>query len=135
MRYWVIILLIFAGFISCTGNSAVSSKLSGADSLVINFYAPQSDSVVKTVYTAEEAAIRRLTEFVSAKETELYKCGYDGNLLFYEKGKLASDVAFKYSDPACRHFVLDIKGRLTSTKMSNEAADLLNSLYEGKNTY
>ncbi len=129
---FIITLLFFA---SCSQNSAVSKKLSGCDSLVVNFYAAQSDSVTRSVATAEKKAIRRLAEFVSAKETEQFKCGYDGSLHFFEKGKMVSDVSFKFSDEGCRHFLLDVEGKLSSTKMSNEAADFLKSLAEGKDIY
>jgi len=113
---------------ACGGNQDVSGKLRGSDSLVINFYAPGSETVTESMTTTEEAAIRRLTEFISAKETEVFKCGYDGNLLFFEKGKPVSDVSFKFSDESCRHFVMDIKGQLVATKMSNQAADFLADL-------
>ena len=133
MRTYILIFLVFS-LISC-GNSEVSQKLSGSDSLVINFYATGSDSILKTVATSEKTAIRRLTEFISSKETEIFKCGYDGNLLFFEKGKPVSDVSFKYKDESCRHFLIDVKGKLVSTKMNNEAADFLKGLDEGQNTY
>ena len=124
----ILILFIIFCVAACSGNTDVSGKLSGSDSLIINFYAPGSETVAETMTTTEEAAIRRLTEFISAKETELFKCGYDGNLLFFEKGKPVSDVSFKFSNEACRHFVLDIKGKLVATKMSNQAADFLSDL-------
>ena len=126
MRFLILFLTVL--FAACSGNTDVSGKLSGSDSLIINFYVPGSETVAETMNTTEEAAIRRLTEFISAKQTELYKCGYDGNLLFFEKGKPVSDVSFKFSDESCRHFVMDIKGELVATKMSNQAADFLNDL-------
>ncbi len=131
----VVLILSLAYLCSCSGNQEVSGKLSGSDSLVINFYATQSETIVNTVSTTEKSAIRRLSEFVSAKETGIFKCGYDGTLLFYEKGKLVSDVSFQYRDASCRHFLLDIKGELKSTRMSNEAADFLKGLAEGKDSY
>lgn len=113
----------------------MSSKLSGADSVIINFYEPGTETIGRTVTTTEKNAIKRLTEFISGKEAELFKCGYDGNILFFEKEKPASDVSFKFSDESCRHFLLDVKGELVSTIMSNEAADFLRSLMEGRKTY
>lgn len=129
----VIVIVWLVG--SCSGNSDVSKKLSGCDSLVVNFYAPQSDSIVKSVAATEKKAIQRLSDFVSAKETELFKCGYDGSLHFFEKGKMVSDVSFKYANDSCRHFLLDVKGELIATKMSQEAADFLKSLSGGKEVY
>ena len=119
---------------SCSENSEVTKKLSGCDSLVINFFAPGSDMISKSVATADKKAINRVSEFVSAKETEAFKCGYSGSLHFYERGKMVSDVSFSYSE-GCRHFLLDVKGKLTSTTMSNEAADFLKGLAEGKDSY
>ncbi len=130
----VTITAIIFCFSSCSENSDVTKKLSGCDSLVINFFEPQSDIISKSVATADEKAINRVSEFVSAKETEAYKCGYSGSLHFYERGKMVSDVSFNYSE-GCRHFLLDVKGKLTSTMMSNEAADFLKGLAEGKDSY
>ncbi len=129
----------FAAFIliilaSCTP-SATTKKLSGSDSLVIHFTAPNSDAIIRSVATTEKKAINRIIDFVDAKPVEEFKCGYDGNILFYEKGNIVSDVSFKYSDPACRHFLLATDKKLTSTKMSEEAADFLESLSEGRTWY
>jgi hypothetical protein len=132
----ILFALLPAAFLSaCSGNSPVSKKLSGSDSLVVNFFAPNSDEILKTVVTGEKKAVNRLSEFVSNKETVLFKCGYDGELLFFEKGKQVSNVSFKYSIDSCRHFLLDVEGKLTATKMSNEAADFLESLSKGEGTY
>jgi len=132
-----IILLLFLSsfiFLSC-GSSSLSRKLKGSDSLVINFNYPNTDSVVQTVNTTERKAIRRLLQFVDSKETEQYKCGYDGTMTFFIQGKLVLPVVFKYSEEDCRHFLFDEDNKLRSTKMSNEAADFLKSLAEGKNWY
>jgi len=102
---------------------------------VISFNYPNTDSVVQTVNTTERKAIRRLLQFVDSKETEQYKCGYDGTMTFFIQGKLVLPVVFKYSEEGCRHFLLDDDNKLRSTKMSNEAADFLKSLAEGRNWY
>ena len=134
MRF-LILFIITSSIVACSGNSEVSTKLSGSDSIIINFYTPGTENIAKSVNTAEKKAINRISEFIAAKETELFKCGYDGNILFFEKGKQVSDVSFKYSDEACRHFLLDVKGELVATKMSNESSDFLKSLSRGDSTY
>jgi hypothetical protein len=121
-------------FISC-GVSEVNQKLRGADSVIVNFYEKGGPTISKSVATTDESAISRLTEFISTKKTELYKCGSDGNILFFEKGKQVSDVGFLFTQEDCRHFLMDIKGELTSTKMTREGADFLQSLRDGRNTY
>jgi hypothetical protein len=113
----------------------VNKQLSGSDSLVINFTVMPSDSVIKSVSTNDAKAIEKLSRFVDSKSSEEFKCGYNGHLLFYSKGKLLSNVSFNYADEGCYHFILATDGKLTSTAMSNEAADFLKSLEEGKNWY
>lgn len=121
---------------SCGGSgSAVSKQLSGSDSLVINFNTPQSNTIAKTMNTTEDKAIKKLIRFTDGKPAEAYKCGYDGNLMFYKKGTLVGDVSFNYSGDGCHHFMMSIKDDLTPTTMSNEAADFLKSLGEGKGWY
>ncbi len=121
---------------SCGGSgSAISKQLSGSDSLVINFNTPQSNTIAKTMSTTDDKAIQKLIRFTDGKAGEAYKCGYDGNLMFYKKGNLVGDVSFNYSGDGCHHFIMSIKDELTSTTMSNEAADFLKSLGEGKGRY
>ena len=121
-------------FSSCT-DSPISKKLSGSDSLVINFKEQINDSVTKTVTTIERNAIRKLIRFVDARSAEEYKCGYDGNLTFYVDGGAILPVVFKYKEADCRHFLFELDGKLMSTKMSKEAADFLGSLEIGSNQY
>ncbi len=121
--------------ISCSSKSAISKKLNGSDSLVINFNTPQTNNIEKTVTTTERNAIKKLTQYVDSKTAEAYKCGYDGNLLFYKQGPLVGDISFNYSGEGCHHFIQLIDDKLTPTAMSNEAADFLKSLAEGKGWY
>jgi hypothetical protein len=116
-------------------NSALAKKLSGSDSLVISFKEPNGGSVIKTVSTTENKAIHKLIDFIDAKPTEEFKCGYDGNLIFFSKGEILLPVIFKYKDKDCRHFLFELDGKLVSTKMNNEAADFLESLEQGKTFY
>jgi hypothetical protein len=129
----LVLVLGIAIFSSCAGDSP--GHLSGSDSLVINFNEPQSNNIEKTVITTEENAINKLARFTSGDSATEYKCGYDGNLQFYKNGELTGDVSFNYSGENCRHFIQLKEGKLTSTKMSNEAADFLKSLREGKSWY
>lgn len=133
-------ILLFAGivmlFCSCGGpGSVISTQLSGSDSLVIHFNKLPTYNIDKTVTTTENTAIKKLINYVDSKLAEAYKCGYDGNLLFYKKGILQGDVSFNYSEEGCHHFIMDVDGKLNPTTMSNEAASFLKSLAEGKSWY
>jgi hypothetical protein len=132
----ILLLATVIALASCGGaGSLVSNQLSGSDSLVIIFNTPQTNYIAKTVTTTQRKAIKKLSSYVDGKSTEAYKCGYDGNLLFYKKGTLNGDAAFNYSGDGCHHFIMQVKDELVSTAMSNEAADFLKSLAEGKDWY
>jgi hypothetical protein len=132
----VIFISTLVVLLSCGGSgSAVSRQLAGSDSLVINFNTPQSNTIEKTVTTADRTAIKKLIHYVDGKASAAFKCGYDGNLLFYKDGVLTGDVSFNYSGDGCHHFMMLLNDQLTPTTMSNEAADFLRSLAEGKGWY
>ena len=85
--------------------------------------------------TTETKAIKKLVHYVDGKAAKVYKCGYDGNLMFYKKGILLGDMSFNYSVDSCHHFLQLVDDKLNPTAMSNEAADFLRGLAEGKNWY
>ena len=134
MRVMLFVIIII--FAACGGSgSAINKQLSGSDSLVINFNNPQSTTLNKTVTTTEKTAIKKLINYVDSKTSEAYKCGYDGSMLYYKKGILTGDVSFNYSGDGCHHFISDVDGKFIPTTMSNEAANFLKSLAEGKSWY
>ena len=134
MRYLLVLACLILLY-SCN-RSAISKEISGSDSLVINFNEPNSNNIIaKTVATTESSAIRRFSQLLNGKKTELFKCGYDGNMMFFAKGQKKADIAFKFSEEVCRHFIYESNGKLTALHMSHEAVDLLKSLSEGKTWY
>jgi hypothetical protein len=121
---------------SCSGSGyGVNKQLEGADSLVITFNAPNSDSIIKTVSTTEVKAIEKLSGFLKGSQTEQFKCGYDGNLVFYKQGKELLPVIFKYNEEGCRHFLFEIDNKVVSTKMSTEGESFFKSLLDQKGWY
>jgi hypothetical protein len=133
MRSLFICFIIFA-FASCK-QSAIKQSFSSADSLVIHFKDEQAGVITKTVQSAESKAINRMIEFMDAKETELYKCGYDGKMFFYKKGQKVNEVDFKMKNDSCNHFAFLLNGKLISTKMSGEAVDFFDALEKGLPIY
>jgi len=122
-------------FLTSCGGTAVTKKLSASDSLVITFNAPNSDSVTNMINTTEKKAIRKLATLLDGKKAAEYKCGFDGNMIFYSKGQVLMPVVFKYTEADCRHFVFEMDNKTMSSTMSAEAASLLKSLAEGKSWY
>ena len=133
MKSYLLIVLVIL-FCSCN-QSAIKQNFSSADSLVIHFKDEQAGVVTKTVQTAESKAINRMIDFIDAKETEQFNCGYDGKMFFYNKGQKIQEVDFKMKNDSCNHFFFLLNENKVSTKMSGEAIDFLNALEQGMPTY
>jgi len=133
MKYLISIATII--FLASCSGSVISKKLAASDSLVITFNYPNSDSIINTFSTTESKAIQKMIGFTDGKKTEQFKCGYDGNMIFFSKGEILLPVVFKYSEEGCRHFLFDLDNKVMSTEMSKEAVDFLKSLAEGKTWY
>ena len=133
MKSYLVIVLVLL-FCSCN-QSAVKQSFSSADSLVIHFKDEQAGVVTKTVQTAESKAINRMIDFIDAKETEQFNCGYDGKMFFYNKGQKMQEVDFKMKNDSCNHFFFLLNEIRMSTKMSGEAIDFLNALEQGMPIY
>ncbi len=133
MRNFLFFILLIS-FCSCQ-QSAIKQSFSSSDSLVIHFKDEQAGVVTKTVQTTESNAMNRLIEFIDSKETEQFKCGFDGKMFFYHKGEKIQEVDFKMKNDSCNHFAFLLNGKLMSTKMNNEAVDFLDALEKGLPTY
>ena len=133
MKSYLLIVLVIL-LCSCK-QSAIKQSFSSADSLVIHFKDEQAGVVTKTVQTAESKAINRMIDFIDAKETEQFNCGYDGKMFFYNKGQKIQEVDFKMKNDSCNHFFFLLNENRMSTKMSGEAIDFLNALEQGMPTY
>ena len=130
-----IILFIFLIFFYSCKQSAIKQNFSTADSLVIHFKDEQAGAVTKTVQTTESNAMKRMIDFIDAKETEQFKCGYDGKMFFYHEGQKIQEVDFKMKDESCNHFSFLLNGKLMSTKINSEAVDFLDALEKGMPYY
>lgn len=129
-------LIIISGFLFCScKQSEIKQSFSSADSLVVHFKNEQAGEITRTVQTADAKAIRRMIEFIDKKETELFKCGYDGKMFFYSKEQPVQEVDFKMKNDTCNHFAFLLNGKLMSTKMSDEAIDFLDALEKGMPYY
>lgn len=113
--------------VSCS-NSPLVSHLEDSDSLVVKFNQRDDSLETRATSTTEIHAIQTMLQFTDGEETQQFKCGNDGNILFYKKSRLAADISFNFSVDDCHHFLHQVNGKLVATKMSNEAVDFLISL-------
>jgi predicted HD phosphohydrolase len=126
MKQMLLFVLAFLLF-SC-GNSPLVRNLENSDKLVVQFNQRGDSLSSRATITTEGYAIQTMLQFADGNETELFKCGYDGNILFYKKGVLAADISFNFLNDGCHHFLHNVNGKLVATKMSNEAVDFLLAL-------
>ena len=134
MKCYLILLLPFFIFFSCTP-SPIEKSFSGTDSVVIFFKNETAGIITKTVQTTEKNAISRIVDFIDKDKTQLFDCGYDGKIYFFDSGKKIQEVDFKVKDKTCNHFAFLLNNRLVSTKMSFEAIDFLTALEKGELFY
>ncbi len=133
MRKWAAFLSLCVFTAGC-GSSGITKQLAIADSLTITFNHNRTDSVSNTVHTADKNAIRKIAGFLDKGDSTGFKCGFDGNMVFFSKGKQLLPVVFSYSED-CRYFLYDWENKVRAVKMNNEAVDFLKSLADGKNWY
>lgn len=120
--------LISVIFLISCGHSQLVSHLEGSDSVSVIFKQPATGEVIKIVGTSGHYAIQDLLTYTGSKETARFKCGYDGDILFFKKGVQAGEVYFNYTTNGCHHFVIMKDGKATATEMSNQATDFLKQL-------
>lgn len=120
--------------LSSCSQSALRSKLSDADEVVIIFNDTDSTKG-KTVGAAMPGAVNRMIDFIDTKEAKNVSVTFDGKILFNKGGKKIQEVRFAYKDPNYRNFFFKLDDKQYYTEMSNEAANFLTALASGKEIY
>ncbi|HRX93298.1 MAG TPA: hypothetical protein P5158_04245 [Chitinophagaceae bacterium] len=134
MRFSLFVFILLFVTASCN-RSALDKHLAGCDSLVITFNYPDTDSVINSISTTDTKAIQKLKQYIDGKKDTARQCGFDGNMIFFRDQQQVLPVVFKYSNESCRQFLYEINSAVSSYSMSNEAADFLSSLVEGRSWY
>lgn len=134
MRAILFLAVLGVYFSSCSPKSPIAKQLAGADSLVITFNVPGTDSVQNLVSTTDTRAIAKLAGYLGGKEQTKPDCGFGGNMLFFKGGQQVLPVVFQ-STKDCGYFMYEMENKLRYTKVGGEAGKFLKSLNEGKNWY
>ena len=121
--------------IACTQKSEFARRLSGSDSLVIQFNKLHTNSIEKSVNTTSKTAIHKMASFLNTQKVQTRSCYFNGNIIFYNKKNRVADIVFNNAKKECWQFTFELNGALTSRAMRQEAADFLKSLAEGKSSY
>lgn len=131
----MLLLLVAIVGASCV-NSELKKQFGKADDLTIYFYTREgTDSVYKIVHTTDEKAITKLLDFIDKKNGIDKSCSYNGKIKLSKGTSELGILSFNTNNPACRVFSFAINGRQNTVTMSNEAADFLIALREGRGFY
>jgi hypothetical protein len=128
------ILLYFLSivFISSCKQSPVAEALSDSNRLVIHFI--DQGNTVKTVSTEDKAAIKKMIYALDKGEAKSTDCELNGKMIFYYNETELQQINFN-SEPDCRYYSFYFNNKQSSSGMTNETANFLQSVKEGLDFY
>jgi hypothetical protein len=121
------ILLILMFVLTSCGDSikpGLDKQVSNTDSIKIYFLSQKDNTTQKVVTLKDKNEIESIIASITDDKAEQFKCGYTGQMEFYEKGKIILSPEFN-SNPECAHYVFRYKDKMYHKKMGNEGQDLL----------
>lgn len=117
---------------SCESNE-ITNELVQSDSINIQFANSPTHSM-----STDKDAIKKLAGFIGRKEKTLpLECEIkpSGMIFFYLDGRSKHEVTFTDLSQKCRYFITKLNDKTVYTVVSNEAADFLAAIRDGKSTY
>lgn len=116
-------------------NTKLKERITASDSAVINFYKGDGgmDTVTSVKIIRDKKILEQLTNLIPAKKTSLLNnCGYDGSLHFFKNNLVVQDIDFRMNNDkeGCSQFSFSLDGEKGATKLSAEAARLLNTQWK-----
>ena len=127
--FFLVCIIIFS---ACNNsNEKIKERVTNSDSVAINYFKGDGsmDTVVAVKIIRDKKTINKLATLIGAKNSSgNMKCGYDGSLHFFKINRVIQDIDFKMNDANCMHFSFSQEGKLTATRLSPEAKQLLESL-------
>jgi len=132
MKKSLVLLSVVIALAACNNsNEKIKERITGSDSVAINYFKGDGsiDTVIAVKIIRDTKTINELATLIAAKKSSgNFKCGYDGSLHFFKMSRVIQDVNFKMNDANCLHFSFPQEGKITATRLSPEAKQLLESL-------
>ena len=130
MKVKLIALFSLSLLLSSCGDSikdGLDKQILGTDSIKIYFLSEKDNTTQKVVTISDNNEIENIIASISDEKSEQYKCGYSGQMDFYEKGRIILSPEFN-SNPDCAHYVFRYKDKMYHKKMSNEGQKFLSGI-------
>ncbi|MFI5172616.1 MAG: hypothetical protein ACHQFW_09505 [Chitinophagales bacterium] len=118
-------------FFRCEKVTEITELVKNTEKIQITFY---NDSLPDTyIEITDKSEIRKFDNYISTKETPVFKCGYDGQILFFmnedvSNGKQNSIVMEFNLKAECRHVAYNYAGGLQTKEITDKGVEYLNGI-------
>lgn len=123
----MLILLVFTFALTSCGDSikpGLDKQIANTDSIKIYFLNEKDNTTQRVVTISGKDEIENIIASITDEKSEQYKCGYTGQMEFFEKGKIILSPEFN-SNPDCAHYVFRYKDKMYHKKMSEDGQQIL----------
>jgi hypothetical protein len=131
VKLFTLILFLVFFLSSCDRtNKQIAARIKDADSAAINYFTGDGkmDSVRLVKIIRDKKQLDQLAGFISAVAADDQQCGFDGSIHFFKTNKVMQDIDFRMNDAQCMYFRFKVNGKYSSTRLSPEARQLLQSI-------
>jgi hypothetical protein len=118
-------------FMRCEKVTEVSELVKNTEKIQIVIYHDSSSDTYFDI--TEKKEISEFADFISDKNTPVYKCSYDGRIVFFMNDDVASgnknSVGMDFSlKDGCEHIAYEYAGGLQTKELTDEGIDYLKKL-------
>ena len=123
-----VIVFFIVMFLRCEKVTEITELTKNTESLQIVFY---NDSIPnKIVEITDKSEIKKIGKFISDKDTPLYKCSYDGQIIFVLNNDVAigkkNTITMEFNlQPDCTHVAYMYAEGLHTKELSEEGVEYL----------
>lgn len=115
--------VIFAG---CDDSieSGLNKQIAGTDSIKVYYFDEKTGATKSVITISDKNDIRSIISSITDESAAEYKCGYNGQLEFYQTDSIIFSPEFNYMED-CPHYVFMYKKNIYRKVMSSEGRELL----------
>lgn len=120
-------------FMRCEKPTELTEVVNNTEKIQIAFY--NGDAPDTYVEITERGDIKKFDNFVGSEDTPVYKCGYDGQIVFFLYPDVAAGtkntITMEFNlQPDCTHMAYVFAGALQTKTITSEGIDYLQSLQQ-----
>lgn len=127
----IVLVFFIVMFMRCEKVTEISELIKNTQKIQVVFY---NDTLPDTfVDITDKKDIKKFNNYITNNDTPVYKCGYDGQLVFFiddeEGAQPKNSVAMEFNlNPDCIHIAYQYAGALQTKQLSDDGIQFLISL-------